>query len=185
MLKIVLYAYTQKIYSSRKIAKQLNENIYFMWLSQYQAPDFRTINRFRTERMKEIIYETFFSIVDLLCDHGLVKLEDYFVDGTKVEANANKYTFVWKKATERYDRQLDIKYITIMKGIEQVSKEDEENEKEEDLQEKLDKHPITSDEINQSIKELEKRLEKDPKNKEVKKSKKAIGERSSSSKSKV
>lgn len=66
MLKVILYAYANRIYSSRQIAKQLKENIYFMWLSDHQTPDFRTINRFRSERMKDVIYETFFSIVDLL-----------------------------------------------------------------------------------------------------------------------
>ncbi len=85
MLKIILYGYINRIYSSRKIAKQLGENIYFMWLSGNQNPDFRTINRFRTKRMKDVIYETFFGIVDLLCQEGLVKLEDYYFDGTKIE----------------------------------------------------------------------------------------------------
>jgi len=70
MLKVILYAYANRIYSSRQIAKQLKENIYFMWLSGHQTPDFRTINRFRSERMKDIIYETFFSIVDLLRQEG-------------------------------------------------------------------------------------------------------------------
>lgn len=46
--------------------------------------------------MKDVIYETFFSLIDLLKQEGLVKLEDYFLDGTKIEANANRYTFVWK-----------------------------------------------------------------------------------------
>ncbi|WP_436867173.1 transposase, partial [Bacillus fungorum] len=88
------------IYSSRKIEEQLHENIHFMWLSDEKTPDFRTINRFRSERMKDVIYETFFSLIDLLKQEGLVKLEDYFLDGTKIEANANRYTFVWKKSTE-------------------------------------------------------------------------------------
>ncbi|MGY4111403.1 hypothetical protein [Aeribacillus pallidus] len=60
--------------------------------------------------MKEVIYETFFSIVDPLRQEGLVKLEDYFLDGTKIEANANQYTFVWRKSTEGYDRKLDEKF---------------------------------------------------------------------------
>jgi transposase len=103
MLKIILYAYTNRIYSSRQIAKQLGENIYFMWLSGNRKPDFRTINRFCSERMKDVIYETFFSPVDLLRQEGLVKMEEYFLDGTKIEANASKYTFVWRKSTEKND----------------------------------------------------------------------------------
>ncbi|WP_142303674.1 transposase, partial [Evansella halocellulosilytica] len=174
MLKIILYAYTQKIYSSRQIAKQLNENIYFMWLARHQKPDFRTINRFRSEKMKDIIYEVFFSIVDLLRNHGLVKLEDYFLDGTKVEANANKYTFVWRKATERYDSQLNEKYHTIMQGIEKVTKQDEEHAGELDEQEKLEADPITSEDIKESINHLEKKLVDEPKNREVKKAKRQL-----------
>ncbi|CKG72583.1 hypothetical protein bcgnr5383_24030 [Bacillus cereus] len=65
-----------------------------MWLSDEKTPVFRTINRFRSERMKDVIYETFFSLIDLLKQKGLVKTEDCFLDGTKIEANANRYTFV-------------------------------------------------------------------------------------------
>lgn len=174
MLKVILYAYTKRIYSSRQIAIQLKENIYFMWLACYQQPDFRTINRFRSERMKEIIYETFFSIVDLLHKQGLVKLEEYFLDGTKIEANANKYTFVWRKATERFETKLDEKFRTIMASIEHVAKEDEESEHKQDLQEQLDQNPITSEQIKETVDELEKRLETEPKNREIKKVKKQL-----------
>lgn len=51
MLKVLVYAYTQRIYSSRRIAKALRENIHFMWISGNSRPDFRTINRFRGEVM--------------------------------------------------------------------------------------------------------------------------------------
>jgi transposase len=47
LLKVLFYAYLRNLYSCRKIAKALQENIYFMWLSGYSTPDFRTINRFR------------------------------------------------------------------------------------------------------------------------------------------
>ncbi|GHH97024.1 hypothetical protein AM1BK_05670 [Neobacillus kokaensis] len=67
MLKVVLYSYINRIDSSRQMAKQLREKIYFMWLSGSQTPDFRTINRFRSKRIKDVTYETFFSLVDLLC----------------------------------------------------------------------------------------------------------------------
>ncbi|KIL49709.1 transposase [Jeotgalibacillus soli] len=79
MLKIILYAYSNRTYSSRQIAKQLTENILFMWLSGEQQPYFRTINRFRSERMKDVIYETFFSIVDLLREEGYVKVRGEYL----------------------------------------------------------------------------------------------------------
>jgi transposase len=174
MLKVILYAYSNRIYSSRQIAKQLKENVVFMWLSGEQQPDFRTINRFRSDRMKDVIYETFFSIVDLLRAEGLVKLEDYFLDGTKIEANANKYTFVWRKSTEKYDQKLDEKFQQIVLGIEKVIQEDEDVEQETDIEAKLEESPITSDKIADTVKKLEKRLEKDPKNKTIKKAKRQL-----------
>ena len=174
MLKVILYAYANRIYSSRQIAKQLKENIYFMWLSGHQTPDFRTINRFRSERMKDIIYETFFSIVDLLRQEGLVKLEDYFLDGTKIEANANRYTFVWRKSTEKYDQKLEEKFRKIVASIEQVTKEDEEAEQEGDFQEKLEASPITSERIEAVIEQVEERLKKEPKNRTLKKAKRQL-----------
>ena len=83
---------TQKESILLKIKEQLHENIHFMWLSE-KTPVFRTINRFRSERMKDVIYETFFSYRPVETK-GLVKTEDCFLDGTKIEANANRYTFV-------------------------------------------------------------------------------------------
>jgi len=171
MLKIILYAYATRIYSARQIAKQLSENIYFMWLSGNQQPDFRTINRFRSSRMKDNIYQVFFSIVDLLCKEGLVKLEDYYFDGTKFEANANRYTFVWRKSTEKYDQKLDEKYQQIFLSIEEALRKDEEGL---DFQEQLEANPITSEKIQETIEKVEKQLEQEPKNRTLKKAKRQL-----------
>ena len=64
MLKVIVYAYCEKIYSCRKIAKALKENINFIWISAHQTPDFRTINRFRL-RLKKQIKKIFFKIISL------------------------------------------------------------------------------------------------------------------------
>jgi transposase len=116
MLKVFIYAYTQKIFSSRRIAKALRESIPLMWLSGNNRPDFRTINRFRGELLKGIIEEVFLAVLSLLIDGGYVKLEDYFVDGTKVEANANRYSYVWAKSTQRYQKQLAEKVASPVGG---------------------------------------------------------------------
>jgi len=94
MTKVILYAYTEKSYSCRGIAKALLENLPMMWLSGQQTPDFRTINRFRSERMKDMIEPLFTELINLLLEQKYITLENYFMDGTKIEANANKYTFV-------------------------------------------------------------------------------------------
>ena len=95
--------------------------------------------------MKDIIYQVFFSIVELLREKGLVKLEHYFVDGTKIEANANQYTFVWRKATEKYEKSLDDQYRQLALQIEQILEEEEKSVPSAGLEEKLKETPITSD----------------------------------------
>ena len=98
LLKIIVYGYLCNIFSSRKLEEATKQNIHFMWLAAMSRPDHNTINRFRSERLKDEIRTIFTQIVLLLEKEGLVSLETCFVDGTKLEANANRYTFVWGKA---------------------------------------------------------------------------------------
>jgi transposase len=83
LLKVIIYAYTQRVFSSRRIAKELRENVNYMWLSGMSRPDHRTINRFRGEVMRKVVEEVFYGIVDQLLDRGYIDLEKYFIDGTK------------------------------------------------------------------------------------------------------
>ena len=101
LLKVLIYCYMTGTYSSRQIAKQCRENVNVMWLTGFQKPDFRTINTFRSEKLKDSIEEIFVSTVKLLNRKGYVSLEKYFVDGTKIESAANKYTFREKRNTRR------------------------------------------------------------------------------------
>ena len=94
LVKVLIYCYMTRTYSSRQIAKQCRENVKVMWLTGFQKPDFRTINKFRSEKLKDSIEEIFIATVKLLNKKGYVSLEKYFVDGTKIESAANKYTFV-------------------------------------------------------------------------------------------
>ena len=100
MLKTILYAYMNNIYSCRKIEQLLLRDIYFIWLAGYEKPDFITINRFRN-RVKDEINTVFTQLVLILADKGLLSLDVEYVDGTKIESKANKYTFVWRKSVER------------------------------------------------------------------------------------
>ena len=93
LLKVLIFCYLTGCYSSRQIAKQCRENVNVMWLAANQKPDFRTINAFRGERLKSVIEEVFTATVKLLYEKGYVKLEKYFVDGTKIESAANKYRY--------------------------------------------------------------------------------------------
>ena len=117
LLKVMIYCYMTGIYSSRQIARQCRENVNVMWLTGFQKPDFRTINTFRSEKLKDSIEEIFVSTVRLLNRKGYVSLEKYFVDGTKIESAANKYTFVWKKATEKNLSQDETAIATMMQKM--------------------------------------------------------------------
>ena len=117
LLKVLIYCYMTGTYSSRQIAKQCRENVNVMWLTGFQKPDFRTINTFRSEKLKDSIEEIFVSTVKLLNRKGYVSLEKYFVDGTKIESAANKYTFVWKKATEKKLSQDETAIATMMQKM--------------------------------------------------------------------
>jgi transposase len=98
LLKVLVYAYINNIYSSRKIEEAVSQNINYMWLSGMSKPDHNTINRFRSNRLQETLKPIFTQVVLLLCEEGLLSIKDLYTDGTKIEANANRYTFVWGKA---------------------------------------------------------------------------------------
>jgi transposase len=158
LLKVLVYAYTQQLYSSRKIAKALRENIYFMWLSGNQQPDFRTINRFRSEVVKDVIEEIFTAVLELLVEEGYIKLENYFLDGTKMEANANKYSWVWGKSTRHYQQKLQEKVKELIHQIEQVNEAENAEYGERDLEEMGADEPLDSRKLEQKIEELNRRL---------------------------
>jgi len=119
MLKVLFYAYMNNIYSCRKIEKVMQENIHYMWLSGRQYPSFSTINRFRSEHIKECINSLFVQVVEMLVELGYVSLEVQYIDGTKIESVANKYTFVWKKSVEHYKKNLHAKIKNILSQIEE------------------------------------------------------------------
>lgn len=98
LLKVLVYAYINNTYSSRRIEAALKENIHYMWLSGMSKPDHNTINRFRAERLKEVLEKIFTEVVLLLAEEGLLTVKELYTDGTKIEAGANRYTFVWGKA---------------------------------------------------------------------------------------
>jgi transposase len=110
LLKVLVYAYLNNVYSSRRIEACARENIYFMWLAGMQQPDHHTINRFRSERLRNILKEVFAQVVLLLVDSGHVSLQEIYTDGSKIESVANRYTFVWgraiKTSRERIKEQL-------------------------------------------------------------------------------
>jgi transposase len=133
LLKVIVYGYAEQIYSGRQIAKAVRENIPFMWISGGNRPDFRTINRFRGEKLKGRIQAVFTEALEYLIEANYIKLEHYFVDGTKIEADANRYSFVWKKSTENNKRKLQEKVSELFKKIDEINEAEEAEYGDKDL----------------------------------------------------
>jgi transposase len=119
MLKVLFLSYLNNIYSCRKIEKQIRENIHYMWLAGGEEPDFRTVNDFRGKRLKDHINTLFTQVVLLLNETGYISLEKQYVDGTKIEPVASRYTFVWRKTVEKNKEKLENKIRDILSRIEE------------------------------------------------------------------
>ena len=110
LFEILVFAYMNRIFASREIERACKTDIRFMWLLDGEpAPSDSTITRFMRGHLAEVIEDLFYQFVAKLCEIGEVKFRNLFVDGTKIEAYANKYTFVWKKAVEKNLAKLDKK----------------------------------------------------------------------------
>ena len=153
MLNILIYGYLSNIYSSRKIEQAVSSNIHFMWLAGMQRPDHNTINRFRSDKLKGVLKEVFAQVVTLMSDQGLVDIKTIYVDGTKLEANANKYTFVWGKSIKRHKERIKAQLEELWKYAESVAKE-ELMDNQPTIYPELDAEQVakTIESINQAIK---------------------------------
>lgn len=126
LLKVLVYGYLSNVYSSRKLEVACKENINFMWLSGMSYPDHNTINRFRGVRLKESLRSVFEEVVRLLAGEGLLSIEEVYTDGTKIEANANKYTFVWKKAIQTNKEKMKSALAEIWQYAQSIAKTEDE-----------------------------------------------------------
>lgn len=157
LLKVLIYAYLKNIYSSRQIEEALKENIHFMWLSGMSKPDHNTINRFRGKRLDGNLKEIFASVVQMLSEQGYLSIKEVYIDGTKVEAHANRYTFVWGKAIATQKQKMKEQLEQIWDHVQSVY----ENEK--DLPPTPDFEEISAEKVEQAIAQINEAL----KNKEV------------------
>jgi transposase len=168
LLKVLIYGYVKKIYSTRQIAAAIRENIHFMWLSGGNRPDFRTINDFRGKRLTGIIQEVFAQLVLYLASRGYVNLTHYFTDGTKIEANANKYSYVWEKSTTRYKQSVMEKVKELFKEIDELNEEEDRQYGDNDLEEVGEGKEINSEEVQEIAEELNEKLKNKPADKKTK-----------------
>lgn len=112
MLKVLIFCYSEGVYSSRKIEKSCKVDLRLRYLLEDQkAPDHATINRYR-QKLEPFIEEIFFKNTEILLENDQIDLSSIYIDGTKIEAYANKYSFAWKKSILKYQDKLRTKINT-------------------------------------------------------------------------
>lgn len=115
MFRIIIYGYMEGIYSSRNLAKACRRDINFKWLLQGQKPPgHNSIARFRSNKLSTCIDDLFNQLIAKLADLNEIRFENIFIDGTKIEASANRYSFVWKKSIEKFEHKLQEKIQGMM-----------------------------------------------------------------------
>jgi transposase len=162
LLKVLVFAYINNIYSSRKIEEALQQNIHFMWLSAMSTPDHNTINRFRSDRLKDVLQQIFTQVVQLLVAEGLLNIKELYVDGTKIEANANRYTFVWGKSIKTNKEKIKQQLNELWQYAQKVAAEEMNDTDPTDF----DK--IDADKVEQTIQKINEALKDKPVDSKVK-----------------
>ena len=162
LIKVLFYAYLSNIYSCRKIEKALHENIYFMWLSGNSTPDYRTINYFRSKRLKGVIQTLFGDIVRMLHELEYVSLKVQYIDGTKIESASGRYTFVWKKSVEKNKAKLEANITSVLADIDAQIKTDQAELSREETSKAIDSKELKKkmDQLNAAIQEKSKATQK-------------------------
>ena len=121
LLKIVLYSYMNGDYSSRSMELNCKRDVNFMYLLEGKpVPDHATFARFRSIHFAPCARHILAEMSNLLYALGEISGQTIFIDGTKIEACANKYTFVWKKAVTKNQKKLLIKIADFIAECEQL-----------------------------------------------------------------
>ena len=152
LLKVLVYGYVTNIYSSRKLAAACKESVFFMWLSSMSYPDHNTINRFRGVRLKHALRSVFEDVVKLLAAEGVLSIEEINTDGTKIEANANKYTFVWKRSIQTNKEKMKKQLTEIWQYAQQIATDEDKMPEPPDFTE------ISSEKVNAAVDKLNEKL---------------------------
>lgn len=106
----MVFAYSQGIWSTRKIEEACRLNLAFHYLLHGEkCPDHNTLYCFRKYHLSSCAEDLLTQFINLLSEQGEIPFENLFVDGTKIEANANRYRFVWAKAVRKNAEKLQIK----------------------------------------------------------------------------
>lgn len=154
LLKVLVYAYLRNMYSSRKIEEACRENVHFMWLAGGAKPDHNTISDFRGKRLGGHLKKIFNQVVVLLAEQGAITLKEIVLDGTKIEANANRYTFVWGKAIKTSRERIEKQLRELWAYVEEVYQDEEQRPNTPDF-ESIDSEAVSEaiEQINEALRD--------------------------------
>lgn len=166
MLKVLIYAYSMGIFSSRKIAQALERDIAFRMLGSGNFPDFRTINRFRLQN-RESFSRLFVQVVHVAQEAGLVKLGTVAVDGTKLKANASKRKAMSYGRMQEEERRLESEISTLLEEAKKIDEQEDklygEDKRGDELPEELQRREGRLEKIREAKKRVEARQREEDK----------------------
>ena len=115
MLKTILFGFMDTGYASlRELEDRCKVNLRYMYLMDYETPSYHCFGDFINEELTESIEDIFRAVMKHICKKEQVDMQHLYIDGSKFEANANKYTWVWRKGTEKSRYRLYAKITKLL-----------------------------------------------------------------------
>ena len=149
LFKVLVYAYTIGIRSSRKIADRLNEDVVFMWLSGRSTPDFRTIADFRKDKLADV-KKAFVEVLGLCRQLGMVRIGKVAIDGTKFRSDSNGNKMQYRKTLNKRKESIEEQVDNIFREADEIDRQEEK------LYGDSTEHRIKGLDLNQVARELAK-----------------------------
>lgn len=125
LCKLMIFAMMEGVYSTRAIHRQCQVNLQYKWLLDgYSVPSHMAFQRLFTRLTLPVVEDLFVQVIDKIEQRDSINFKEAFIDGTKLEANANRYTFVWRKSVEKHMAKLPAKLDTLKADIQRQLGED-------------------------------------------------------------
>ena len=107
LMKVVLFGYMERVYSSRGLETALSRDVHLMWLASLQKPDHATIGRFK-QRCLPYIKTVFAQLIHILAERGEISLEkELYIDGTTIRSRASRHRIKWRSSAEKFSAAAD------------------------------------------------------------------------------
>lgn len=121
MMRVILFAYMNQVYRFRSIEEKCKTDIRFMYLCQGTQPSFMAFQRFISERIKGKASDIFTEIMLIICEKMKINRRILYIDGTSMEANANKFSFVWKKTAVKTREKTLSKIVSVIDELTKIT----------------------------------------------------------------